>query len=446
MALFAGPWPAIAAALTLSYLFPRHRILILGLAGALVAVGNPLLLLDPMPPSHPGLLHVLWRIAAREGVLHPSATNLRLAVAAALAGMGGLAFLAGRRQGSLGARRPVTAALAVIGGLVLVLALAPLHGWPVVLGWIVVLVAARTVWYFCYAVIDRRDACAAPARAVFLWPVWMICVNSSVPFGKGTAYLRKIEARDPAAFTDAQVSGLRLLLWALVLNVGQGLFALAVLKAGIPGLDVAIARSAAGQPFAWHWNVVSLVTQFLSDLLGLSVFGHFLIACVRMAGFRALRNTYRPFRSRNLAEFWNRYYYYFKELMADLFFYPTYLRCFKKHPRVRMVVATLMAACVGNCVYHFLRDIGFVAEEGLWTAMVRFQTYAFYTLVLGVGISLSQLRAMRRRPAPTSWWLRTALPAAWIFAFYCLSHVFGDYNRNYGLKEHLVFFGHLFGL
>ena len=36
-----------------------------------------------------------------------------------------------------------------------------------------------------------------------------------------------------------------------------------------------------------------------------------MIACVRMAGFRALRNTYRPLESRTVAEFWNRYAFYF---------------------------------------------------------------------------------------------------------------------------------------
>ena len=43
--------------------------------------------------------------------------------------------------------------------------------------------------------------------------------------------------------------------------------------------------------------------------------------------------------------------------MVDMFFYPTYLRYFKKHPRLRMVAATMAAACAGNAIFHFLRDI-----------------------------------------------------------------------------------------
>jgi D-alanyl-lipoteichoic acid acyltransferase DltB (MBOAT superfamily) len=217
-------------------------------------------------------------------------------------------------------------------------------------------------------------------------------------------------------------------------------------KLGIPEFQVALEHSAVGNPFAWYWNCLSLVSAFLLSLLSMSAWGHQIIACARMAGFRALRNTYRPLESRTLTEFWNRFYFYFKELLVDMFFYPTYLRYFKKTPRLRMVAATMAAACVGNAIFHFLRDISCVAELGWWRAIADFQTYLFYCFVLGIGISISQSRARRKDDPSRSWLRRRLIPILCVSGFYCFIHVFDDTSRTYGLREHFVFVGRLLGL
>ena len=85
----------------------------------------------------------------------------------------------------------------------------------------------------------------------------------------------------------------------------------------------------------------------------LALWGNTIVAGCRLAGFRLLRNSYRPLESRTVVDFWNRYYYYYKELIADFFFYPVYMRCFKKHPRVRMLFATWVAVGLGVPLFHF---------------------------------------------------------------------------------------------
>ncbi len=74
-----------------------------------------------------------------------------------------------------------------------------------------------------------------------------------------------------------------------------------------------------------------------------------------------------------MVEFWNRYYYYFKEIMVEFFFYPTFIGWFRKWPRLRLFAAVYMAAFVGNMYYHligkeeklaargFSRPLGFIA-------------------------------------------------------------------------------------
>ena len=44
--------------------------------------------------------------------------------------------------------------------------------------------------------------------------------------------------------------------------------------------------------------------------------------------------------------FWNRYYYYFKEIMVDFFFFPTFVSWFRKRPVLRLFAAVFMAVAV----------------------------------------------------------------------------------------------------
>jgi hypothetical protein len=65
--------------------------------------------------------------------------------------------------------------------------------------------------------------------------------------------------------------------------------------------------------------------------------------------------------------------------------------------------------------------------------------------VLGTGICISQLRAKRKDDRPRSWWRRRVVPVLCVSGFYCFLHIFDDTNRTYGLREHFVFAGQLFG-
>ena len=439
LTLLSSQWPAIAAFLALTTAFPGHRRQVVSAAGILIAVAYANWL-D---------LAFLERIAAQEGLAHLPQFEVRLVVAAIFVLLAGLAVLAFRFPRSLISRRPVLAALIYFFALVAAVSMAPLTGWSRVAAWIAVLAIARMFWFFCYTLTDRdsRNRDSVPLHAGLWRPAWMADMSSGTPLAKGAAYLRKIGAHNSEELAVIQIKGLKLLLWALMLRTAQvWLQSVIYRKLGIPEFEAAFDRSVAGHPFAWYWNCLSLVGAFFMSLLQMSIWGHVIVACVRMAGFRALRNTYRPLESRTLAEFWNRFYFYFKELMVDMFFYPTFLRYFKKHPRLRMVTATMAAACAGNAIFHFLRDIYFVAELGWRPAIAGFQTYLFYTFILGAGISISQLRAKRKDNPSHSWFRRRLVPVAGVAGFYCFIHIFDDANRTYGLREHFVFVGRLFGL
>jgi D-alanyl-lipoteichoic acid acyltransferase DltB (MBOAT superfamily) len=204
-------------------------------------------------------------------------------------------------------------------------------------------------------------------------------------------------------------------------------------------------RYLAGASYPRYLCWSSLAAFFVGDLLNMSVWGGVIVACARMAGFRLLRNTYRPLESTSLAEFWNRYYFYYKELLVDHFFYPAFLRYFRKHRRLRMFFATFAAACVGNLLFHLIRDIHFVAEMGLWNALVGEQSHAFYTLVLATGVALSQMRP--RNAGLSRGWLRgRVLPCLWVAGFFCVLHVFdAPLDRDHSIWQRGQFLLHLIG-
>jgi D-alanyl-lipoteichoic acid acyltransferase DltB (MBOAT superfamily) len=194
-----------------------------------------------------------------------------------------------------------------------------------------------------------------------------------------------------------QIKGIKLLIWALLLKevvlLGFTLGAFGTL--GILPFRVAFEKFANGGNVSGLPGILSIIANFPEQMLMLTITGHVLVAIARFAGFRLLRNTFRPLSARTIAEFWNRYFYYFKELLANVYFYPTYVRCFKQHPRLRVAFATFMAAGVGNFLYHFMVNFANfdLAQLGFLEALKRAQTYAFYCLLLVVGIVVSQLRA-----------------------------------------------------
>jgi hypothetical protein len=89
-----------------------------------------------------------------------------------------------------------------------------------------------------------------------------------------------------------------------------------------------------------------------------------------------------------------------------------------------------------------MRDIHNVLKWGLPRSIVGFQIYVFYSLILALGISISQVRS--RKPHASRGWLhqRIAAPAV-VFSFYGLVHVFDSTGLG-GLGSRLHFLLYLF--
>lgn len=343
-------------------------------------------------------------------------------------------------------RRSTFGLIAGFIGLV-ILAQSPLAaGMPRVLLWSFLVTLQPYLWFLAYALAD-----VATLKRVPFWrhlgvfhPFWG---STMTPFGKGVSYLEKFEAKTPEELAVTQLKGLKLAAWTVLLAIV--LRAVQIVVHGhlaIPSFDETFVGYLAGAGYPRYLSWASLIAYFFEDVLSMAVWGGAIIACARMVGFRLLRNTYRPLEAVTLAEFWNRYYFYYKELLVDHFFYPVFLRYFRTNRRLRMFFATFMAACVGNLLFHFIRDIRFVVELGWWNALSGEASHAFYTLLLALGVGASQLWGGGRERAQRH--LRNRVfGAVWVMLFFCVLHVFdAPLDRIHTIGQRAGFLAYLLGV
>jgi len=373
------------------------------------------------------------------------ADHPRLVQAAILFILAALLFwLATHFRNSWYGRRPVASLLTGFTLLVLSASHLPRGGSLRTVSWDFLTVAAAYLWFIAYSLLDISSKSRDPftLQVGSYRPFWQDI--GYTPLAKGATYLRRIGAENAEQLALTQLKGLKLLAWSVILDLllNKAFRPIVHGYMGIPLYADVFRLSVQRLPFPWYLGWASLIANFLEWMLAFSIWGHRVVASCRMAGFLALRNTYRPLASRSIAEFWNRYNFYFKELMVDCFFYPTFVRYFKKRGRWRVFAATFAAASFGNTFYHFFGDLNYIEELGFWRALAGFQAYIFYTIVLAVGIGISQAR--ERKTANSGWIRGRLIPALCVTGFYCILSIF-SYTR-YPIKECFRLLAHLLNL
>lgn len=289
------------------------------------------------------------------------------------------------------------------------------------------------LWRMGYLVLagqhGRMAGTGMRDHLVYLWPAYG---GSETPYGKGLAYLSQCEARTTEALARSQLAGLRLLLlavaWRLVLTLYEGVFYGAGnrLTAATGGYTLAWPELrtllAMGAQAPWLPSWVAIYADLVSDVLRLAIKGHLIVGFLRLYGFNVFRNTYKPLLAESVVEFWNRYFYYFKELLVTFFFMPTFTgaaRPLRRWPRVRLLAAVLAAAFVGNTYYHVIEHGAELAQGQLLQVLGAQVSRMFYCLLLATGIFVSMLREQARRgaaaPAVDRWRRGVRIAGVWTF-------------------------------
>jgi hypothetical protein len=114
-------------------------------------------------------------------------------------------------------RRPVASLLSGFALLVLLASYLPTDRHLRTLSWDFLAVAGTYLWFVAYSLLDsgskNRDPFALQVGTYH--PFWG---STNAPFVKGAAYLRRIEAHNPEQLAIAQLKGLKLLTWAVILG------------------------------------------------------------------------------------------------------------------------------------------------------------------------------------------------------------------------------------
>ena len=394
------------------------------IAGWQQAMGRGLVWLTP-PARRRGLLSAaavavgtvttLQTMARHKGLPVPAgATGLTLLVLAQF-GLLALVFWAAARFAAWPAalrRHPQWTLHASYWGVLLLLSLTtPADGAWRALVFGLALLYPMLLWRCGYLLMagqhGRMQGTSVRDHLFYLWPAYG---GSDTPYGKGLAYLSQFEARTTPELARAQLAGLKLLLlaviWRLVLTAFEGVVygpgngltrALGGFTLGVPTLPSLLAQGPAAPVFA-AW--ASIYCALFEDVLRLAVKGHLIVGALRLFGFNVLRNTYKPLLAESVVEFWNRYFYYFKELLSTFFFMPTFTgfgKQLRRWPSLRLFAAVFAAAFVGNVYYHVIKESAAMAQ-GQWLDILwAHRSRMFYCLLLALGIFISMLREQGRR-------------------------------------------------
>jgi hypothetical protein len=294
------------------------------------------------------------------------------------------------------------------------------------------------LWRAGYLLISGKRGKVAGTRfrdhLIYLWPVYG---GTNTPYGKGLDYLSRHEAKDAEALARAQLAGIRLLilaaLWRISSQIMNGLVfgthnavgqALGGFTFGVPRLGRLLDhREMASIGLAW----VSLYCELFKQVLNLAVKGHVIIGTLRLFGFYVFRNTYKPLLAETVVEFWNRYYYYFKEIMVDFFFFPTFVSWFRKRPVLRLFAAVFMAAFVGNMYYHLINKERELVQADFHEIWLLLHSRLFYCLLLSVGIFISMLREQRRvGQPPARGMVRRGLSIFGVWTFFAVINIWNQ--------------------
>jgi hypothetical protein len=290
--------------------------------------------------------------------------------------------------------------------------------------------------------------------------IWPIYGGSNTPYGKGFAYLSRCEAMNEKELARSQLAGIKLLvlavLWTITLAALEGLLygpgnALTARLGGqiaeIPRLSQLIEQESTGGAVWISW--LSVYLELIYQVLRHAISGLKVIAILRLFGFNVFRNTYKPLLAESVVEFWNRYYYYFKEVMANFFFLPTFAQLgsrLRNWPTLRLLAAVFAAAFVGNMYYHIIKLNEMMVQGQIVAVLHGHRSRFFYCFLLALGIFVSMWREQRRggRP-PAAGRLRRVLRIAGVWTFFGLIYIW-NVQSTAGFGARANFFLALFGL
>lgn len=292
-----------------------------------------------------------------------------------------------------------------------------------------------------------RDLPLGDYLAIFLTPVAIPNLGYAPYLGQGYTYLAERRLADDKNALVLSGVGLWCLALMYMVFAERATAGFVALMQGTFGIEVYAFTSTLVRAHL-RGEELSTPTVLLSTIVDQAriflIYGgvtHFRVGAWRIMGYRVDTQYDRPWLATNLAALWSRFAFHFREFLVRVFYYPVFFAWFKRRPVLRIFVATMVATVIGNLVWghvppHTITDLR-------WSALTTVLSTWPYFLLLGLGISITQV-VLLRRPRTRRPWTRDrrivldVLCAYLTFQFFALIHVFirpqdggtlGDYVR-----------------
>jgi hypothetical protein len=377
-------------------------------------------------------------------LLHGAAEWLRFAalVGAALLGLYALYLLLRRFAvlPGLVKRYPV---ISLHLALWLALLCIPVFRAPSVIQEVLSVAAWRLSYLVQFAARGQLTRSGFADHLFYLWPVYGPD-GVPTPIGKGLEYLSRHEAIERGELARSQLAGIKLLVLALVWELvvrAMDTYVYAgppypTWSLELPRLHHLMDRDVTDAPTV----VAGLYLELVRMSLFIAIYGHIIVGSLRLLGFRVFRHVYRPLLASSIVEFWNRWSYYYKELLTEFFFFPTFLRSAWAGPRLRLFLAVFAAAALGNMYFVILWEADLLFAGDVQTMWSRWGSRTVYCVILAFGIWVSMLRQQqaRKRAAPPRRGWSEIWAAFLVCSFYAVVHVWNVGESKLGPLERLL--------
>lgn len=172
---------------------------------------------------------------------------------------------------------------------------------------------------------------------------------------------------------------------------------------------------------------------------------HFKVGVWNVCGYKCDPYFDKPWLSTNMVTLWSRFTFHYREFLVRAFYYPAFFRFFKKNRTLRIVFATMAAACFGNLVWGHMSESVFYRGFEFINLVDMIPSWPYFVL-LGLGISVSELWLLRKNRGSRKPWtldrhIWKDVVAAYItLQFYGMIHVFFYRATDGSVWQHVQVF------
>ncbi|MGE4131546.1 MAG: hypothetical protein AB7F86_07890 [Bdellovibrionales bacterium] len=370
----------------------------------------------------------------------------------ALALVVGIPFFFSRFRGFFFARSGLWGLLTMNTLIILIASNSPgIFYWSIFWWMVFVIINRALIWQMSYQFLHRDEIYKRP----FYW--WIPLLDVGRFTGKSHAYLERFRARDERDLAIVRLKALKLAIWLFLIHLLARLMAPLL---GLPGWrlpflpDALFTKTVIGHFHQFlkgnfpsllevWW---SLIVTFFFDLICWTIINNACVIVIRFFGFKIPRGVYRPLEARSIPEYFARRYYYYKELIFDLFVLPMFFHLGAIRSRQwRLFWAVTIGLGVGSFLTHLLVETPSLRGQDPWLVVMRFTPIIGRGLVFGIIFGLYQFGNPLKVPENRFWSWQRVVNLMGIIFFFSVAKIFTPIMSTWDPLQNVKFFFYIFG-